>query len=62
MHKTNGNFKESYDNAYSLFESRVWKHFDDNLFITDYSKSRAKKLHNKSQRQVENWKQIIDIM
>lgn len=45
MHKTNGNFKESYDNAYSLFESRVWKHFDDNLFITDYSKSRAKKLY-----------------
>ena len=62
MHKTNGNFEESYLNALELFENRVWKHFDDNLFVTDYSKSRAKKLHNVSKRQVENWKQIVNIM
>lgn len=62
MHKTNGNFEESYLNALELFENRVWKHFDDDLFVTDYSKSRAKKLHNISKRQVENWKQIANIM
>lgn len=62
MHKTNGNFEESYLNALELFENRVWKHFDDDLFVTDYSKSRAKKLHNVSKRQVENWKQIANIM
>lgn len=62
MHKTNGNFEESYENALELFETRVWKHFDDNLFVTDYSKSRAKKLHNISKRQVENWKQIANIL
>lgn len=62
MHKTNGNFEESYLNALELFENRVWKHFDDNLFVTDYSKSRAKKLHNISKRQVENWKQIANIL
>ena len=28
-----------------LFETRVWKHFDDDLFVTDYSKSIAKELH-----------------
>ncbi len=60
MHKTNGNFEDSYKNAYSLFETRVWKHFDDNLFVTDYSKSIGKELHEKSKIQVKNWKQIIN--
>ena len=41
-----------------LFNIRVLKYIEDNLFITDYSKEMAKKLHEDSIKSIELWEQL----
>jgi len=60
MHKTDGDFLKSYENAIELFENRVLKHHKDELFITDFSKKKGLELHNKAIIQMNAWKKIID--
>jgi len=60
MHKTNGNFIESFENAKDLFENRVLKHHNDELFFTDYSKKRGYELHENALKQIESWEKIIN--
>jgi len=36
MIKYNNNYKESFDDALNIFENRVFKYHDDNLFFTKY--------------------------
>ena len=36
MIKYNNNYKESFDDALNVFENRVFKYHDDNLFFTKY--------------------------
>ena len=59
MHKTNGNFTESYQNALDLFETRVFKHDDDQLFITEYSKMKSREYHKHALSQIHSWKYIV---
>lgn len=37
-----GNINDAYENALKLFEVRVLKHEEDNLYITEYSKNQDK--------------------
>lgn len=59
MHKTDGDLLQSYENACGIFYSRILKHNDDNLFITDYSKMQSVRLHDNALKQMDIWKHII---
>jgi HD superfamily phosphodiesterase len=54
MLKNNENYENSYKDAKELFEKRVFKYNDDNLFITDYSKNISKRLHKSALRRINN--------
>ena len=52
-------YDKSLQRASQLFEMRILKYIDDNLFVTDYSKKEAVKLHIKADIDLENLKKII---
>jgi len=45
MMQSGESYEDSVKNASLLFQSRVLRHNDDNLFVTDYSKTLSRKLH-----------------
>lgn len=59
MYKSGDTFESSFDNASKLFDTRVLKHFDDNLFITEYSKREGRLLHEKSLSTISLWENIL---
>ena len=59
MYKSDESFESSFDNASKLFDNRVLKHFDNNLFITEYSKKEGQILHDKSLNAISLWKNIL---
>ena len=56
------NEKNSYETTYpdviSLFENRILKYIDDDLFITEYSKSKARNLHDNAIIRLDEIKKI----
>ena len=60
MEKFNTNFTEAFSDAKNLFEVRVLKHFDDNLFVTNYAKNLGKILHEKALQQINRWEKIMN--
>jgi HD superfamily phosphodiesterase len=59
MNKKEGNVYDAFCDAYSLFEKRVLKHNDDNLFLTDYGRIKSVELHSYSLNRMNNWKTIM---
>ena len=59
--KVNGNsFADAYDHAESLFQHRVFKHAEDNLFTTEYANTHYLSLHNQAIQQINTWKKILN--
>ena len=58
IYKLNGDFDSAYLDAVKLFENRVFKHLDDNLFVTEYSKTIASQLHLNSISRINSWKNL----
>jgi len=54
MMKTRATYDEAVRNATTLFENRVFKHNEDNLFITDYSKELSVKLELEAREKIKN--------
>jgi len=52
-------YDQSLKRASELFNTRILKYIDDDLFITDYSKKEAIKLHIKADIDLENLKNIL---
>jgi HD superfamily phosphohydrolase YqeK len=52
-------YDKSLQRASHILETRVLKYIDDNLFVTDYSKKEAIKLHIKAEIDLDNLKKII---
>lgn len=52
--KTQANYSEATRNASALFENRVFKHNEDNLFITDYSKQLSVKLEQEARDKMKS--------
>ena len=52
-------YDQSLKRASELFNTRILKYIDDDLFITDYSKKEAVKLHIKADIDLENLKNIL---
>lgn len=59
MYKKEGDIETAFSEANELFQKRVFKHNDDGLFITDYSKKCSLLLHVNSQHRIDLWKNII---
>jgi HD superfamily phosphodiesterase len=53
MNKSNYSYLEAVVEMKSLFENRVLQYLPDNLFLTEYSKNKAKELHNKCINKLE---------
>jgi HD superfamily phosphodiesterase len=53
------NIEDAFQNALELFNKRVLKHNDDNLFLLDYSKRESILLHNSALQRINSWKKII---
>jgi len=58
MEKLNGDFDTAFSDAKILFDNRVLKHFDNNLFITDKSKEIAQTLHINAINRINNWNKL----
>jgi HD superfamily phosphodiesterase len=58
MHE-NYTYYKSLEMAINLFDNRVLRYIQDNLFITDYSKLKAEELHFKALQDIENIKTIL---
>lgn len=58
IYKLNGDFVTAYDDAKLLFENRVFKHNDDNLFITNYSKHLSLSLHANALAKIQSWSKL----
>jgi len=59
MYKTDGNVYDAFCDAHALFEKRVLKHNEDNLFLTEYGKVKSIELHSQSLIRIANWKNIM---
>ena len=59
IYVSNGNIKTAFDDSEKIFNNRVLKHFDDNLFVTDYSKKHALVLHTQSIQRMNAWRGMV---
>ena len=59
MYKGNNCYSEALKDSLDLFDNRVFKMMEHNLFITDYSKKNALTLHLNAQ---ENIKSLEDLL
>lgn len=53
MLKNNNSYESSLDNAIKLFDTRVLKYRDDNLFTTTYAQQKSLKLHNSAIKRIK---------
>jgi hypothetical protein len=61
MKVNHGNFKDSFYKAEELFQHRVFRHADDNLFTTEYALEQYQGLHSQALDRIKTWKKILDI-
>jgi len=61
MKVNHGNFKDSFYKAEELFQHRVFRHADDNLFTTEYALEQYPGLHTQALDRIKTWKKIIHI-
>ena len=56
----NLNIYDSYNRSVKLFDTRILKYTEDNLFVTSTGKRLASELETKSTDKVDNWKSILE--
>lgn len=59
INKNGGDLEDAFKNANELFENRVLKHNDDELFLFDYSKRESLVLHEIALQRISGWKRIL---
>ena len=60
MHRDNSDYTTALQDAFKLFDYRVFKMRQDRLFITTYSKKESLKLNKKAKKDVESLKEILN--
>lgn len=60
LYARDNDFTVSYKRAYDLFQIRMFKHFDDNLFTTIYALREGRKMHKESEERLIEIKKLID--
>jgi len=59
MHSQNIGIENAFNDSRKLFNIRVLKHNDDELFITDYSKKQSKILEPIARERIEQWRKLL---
>ena len=59
IYKKQGNIETAFEDAINIFDNRVFKHNEDGLFITDYSKEKSLILESNALKQIDIWKKIL---
>jgi hypothetical protein len=59
MYRRDGDITKGFEDAENIFHSRILKHVDDGLLITDFSKEISAGLHSRSLIRMEMWRDII---
>lgn len=62
MYQLSGNMEESFHEADKLFEKRMFKHNEDGLYFTQYSKLNYQRLELQSRQRIENWRKMLQKM
>ena len=59
--KNNGdNYLQAFNSASRLFNNRVFRHNEDNLFLLKYSKMESKRLHRIASQRINIHKKILN--
>jgi len=61
INRMNGNIIDAFYNAEDFFKKRVFKHKEDNLYITEYSIIQDNMLKINAMNRINNWRNIIKI-
>ena len=61
MKNINPDLVTSFHSANELFNNRVFRHNEDNLFMTDYAKRTSMNLHSQALQRIKAWKHILRI-
>ena len=59
LYMRNNPFTASFKRADELFQVRMFKHFDDNLFTTKYALREGRKMHKDAQERLDEIKKMI---
>lgn len=59
MFHSKDDFWKTYEESREFCENRVLKYHDDNLFMTEYGKSKGQELHTKLKDHLASWKSVI---
>jgi HD superfamily phosphodiesterase len=59
MHKKSGNVEEAFQEASALFQRRVLRHNDDELFTFKSSREQSLVLESRALAQIDTWKRLI---
>jgi hypothetical protein len=59
INKKNGDMSNAFIEAQELFKKRIFKHNEDKLFITEYSKIKSFELEKIAIDRINNWKYLI---
>ena len=60
MHSQNTGIENAFNDSKQLFDVRVFKHNDDGLFTTDYSKKQSKIMEPQSRERMEHWRKLLE--
>ena len=60
MHSQNTGIENAFNDSCKLFDIRVFKHNDDGLFTTDYSKTQSTIMEPQSRERMEHWRKVLD--
>lgn len=60
MYQKNYSIESAYDDAVKLFDNRMFKHYDDGLFLTSYAQNNYMLFEKKAQFRMNHWKRILN--
>ena len=58
LHHASGDINTAFTVAENLFDNRVFQHFNDELFVTDYSKNKALDLESNALLRINSWRKL----
>lgn len=59
LYTRNNDFTVSFKKANDLFQIRMFKHYDDDLFTTSYALREGKRMHNEAKNRIEEIEKMI---
>ena len=60
MTQKNYSIDDAFKDAKQLFDSRMFKHYEDGLFLTDYTINNYMFYENSAKLQINNWRRILN--